>query len=163
MTPHPRHIPDALLERYLTDSLDAAQRSRLEEALTHAPQERARLEALRADSAAFLIRNPPGPLVAKLQGQRRPWWRSRPALLVQGLAVVAVASLLFALQGEALLRLFHYRVLVRAVSGWVVRSWPGWEARSRWPTAPASGPPRARRGVGACTGVGRWSRSGPGR
>lgn len=102
MTLHPRPIPDALLERYLTDSLDAEQRARIEAALANAPQERARLEALRADSAAFLIRNPPGPLVAKLQVTRRPWWRSGPALLMEGLAVVAVASLLFALQGEAL-------------------------------------------------------------
>lgn len=107
MTPHPRLIPDALLERYLTDSLDAEQRARLEAALTDAPQERARLEALRADSAAFLIRHPPGPLAAKLQEQRRPWWRSGPALLVEALAVVAVASLLFALQGESLLGLFR--------------------------------------------------------
>jgi hypothetical protein len=107
MTPQPRRIPDVLLERYLTDSLDAEQRSRLEAALADAPQERARLEALRADSAAFLIRNPPGPLVAKLREPRRRWWRSWPALLVEGLAVVAAASLLFALQGESLLQLFR--------------------------------------------------------
>lgn len=107
MTPHPRRIPEALLERYLTDSLDAEQRARLDAALTHAPQERARLEALRADSAAFLLRNPPAPLVAKLQEPRRPWWRSKPALLGQGLAVVAAASLLFALYGESLRQLFR--------------------------------------------------------
>lgn len=77
MTAGARRIPDALLERYLSDSLDAAERARLEMALADSLQDRVRLEELRSDSTAFLIQHPPAPLVARFQEERRRerWWR----------------------------------------------------------------------------------------
>lgn len=67
MTAEARHIPDALLERYLTDSLDAAERARLEATLADSRQDQARLAELRADSEAFLLRHPPDSLVARFR------------------------------------------------------------------------------------------------
>jgi hypothetical protein len=88
-----RPIPDALLERYLAGDLDEARRKELEARLADSPEERARLDALRADSAAFLIKHPPGPLVAKAEVARPrvPRW------LALVLAPVATALLVFVL------------------------------------------------------------------
>jgi hypothetical protein len=95
MTPEARRIPDALLERYLTDSLDAEEKARLEACLADSPQDRARLGELRADSAAFLIQHPPALLVSRFQeGQRRALWWRRSALLIPALAAAAVVLVL---------------------------------------------------------------------
>jgi hypothetical protein len=95
MTPEPRHIPDALLERYLADALPAEAKSRLESTLASSPEDQARLAELRADSAAFLLQHPPGPLVARFQedSQRAKGWR-RPLLLAPLLAATAAAVVL---------------------------------------------------------------------
>lgn len=71
MTPQARRIPDTLLERYLTDALDAQTKALLEATLAESPEDRARLEELRADSAAFLIQHPPGPLVERFRQERK--------------------------------------------------------------------------------------------
>lgn len=100
-----RCVPDALLERYLTDSLSAADRDQLEARLTKSPRDRDRLEELRADSAAFLIQHPPGPLVARFRRQRRRrGWRHWPTLLTEVLLVGAAVGMLLVLQGDSLLR-----------------------------------------------------------
>lgn len=69
-----RPIPDALLERYAAGDLSGETLARVERALAESPAEKARLDALRADSAAFLIQQPPGPVVAKLEKPTRPRW-----------------------------------------------------------------------------------------
>ncbi len=71
----PRPIPEALLERYLAGDLQGEALTKVERALADSPSERARLEALRADSAAFLIKHPPGPIAAKLEGSKTSWRR----------------------------------------------------------------------------------------
>ncbi len=95
---HPdRRIKDALLERYLAEAVDPDLRAELDKILAESPGDRARLEALRADSAAFLFQHPPGPLLARLDAERKPaskWaWAFRlgPALaLAATLAVFVV-------------------------------------------------------------------------
>jgi hypothetical protein len=96
MTLHPRRIPDSLLERYLTDALDAQAKALLEAALAGSPEDRARLEELRADSAAFLIQHPPGPFVERFRQERKRarWWRE-PALLIPMFAASAIALAVF--------------------------------------------------------------------
>lgn len=66
-----RIVPDALLERYLADVLPAEARSEIEALLARSPEERARLEELRAGSAAFLLKHPPESLVARFQEEER--------------------------------------------------------------------------------------------
>ncbi|HLL00190.1 MAG TPA: hypothetical protein VK539_06360 [Myxococcaceae bacterium] len=77
MTSQSRRIPDSLLEHYLADALDARTRAQLEETMASSPLDQARLQELRADSAAFLIQHPSGPLVERFRQQRkrRQWWR----------------------------------------------------------------------------------------
>jgi len=71
-----RKIPDALLERYLAGDLSAERKSALDAELAQSPEDKARLDELRADSLAFLTRYPSGPLVAKYEAsQPRAWWR----------------------------------------------------------------------------------------
>ncbi len=67
-------IPDALLERYLANDLPTALRAELEATLQRSDIDRARLADLRADSAAFLLQHPPGPVVDRLTSQRRRRW-----------------------------------------------------------------------------------------
>ncbi|MBL8952403.1 MAG: DUF4384 domain-containing protein [Myxococcaceae bacterium] len=62
----PRPIPEALLERYLANDLGPDERRSVDERLAASAPDRARLDAMRADSAAFLIKHPPGPVAAKL-------------------------------------------------------------------------------------------------
>ena len=97
MTSQARRIPDSLLECYLADSLDALTRTRLEETLASSPVDRTRLEELRAESAAFLIQHPPGPLVERFRQERtrRRWWQRWPVLLAPVAAAVTVAVLVF--------------------------------------------------------------------
>ena len=85
----PRPLPDALLERYLAGDLTGESLAKVERAIADSPSERARVEELRADSAAFLIRHPPGPLAAKLEKPKRSW------LLWLPLAAAAAALLIF--------------------------------------------------------------------
>src|SRR5689334_7559966 len=98
MTPEPRRIPDALLERYLADTLPAEAKARLETTLAASPGDQARLAELRADSAAFLLQHPPGSLVARFQEEsgRAKWWR-RPMLLAPLLAATAAAAVVLML------------------------------------------------------------------
>lgn len=85
----PRPLPDALLERYLAGDLTGESLAKVERAIAESPSERARVEELRADSAAFLIRHPPGPLAAKLEKPKRRW------MLWVPLATAAAALLIF--------------------------------------------------------------------
>ena len=88
-----RPIPDALLERYLAGDLDAARAAEIEARIAASPIEKARVEGLRADSAAFLIQHPPGPTVAKHEASAT----SRPRWLTFVMPVfAAVAALLVA-------------------------------------------------------------------
>lgn len=84
-----RPLPEALLERYLAGDLSGEALARVEKALADSPEERARVDALRADSAAFLIKHPPGPIAAKLEAPRRRWFH----WLVPSLAAVAAVVL----------------------------------------------------------------------
>jgi hypothetical protein len=88
-------LPEGVLERYLADALDPQAKARVEALLAVSPELRARLDELRADSAAFFVRHPPGPLVARFQegARRRKWWRWS-ALLAPVLAAAAVVLLL---------------------------------------------------------------------
>ncbi|MCP3139294.1 hypothetical protein [Pyxidicoccus xibeiensis] len=93
MSPGERRIKEPLLERYLADALSPDARRQVEAVLADSEADRARLEELRADSAAFLVQNPPGPLVARyeasLPARRRPWWMLLvPALAASVLVVV---------------------------------------------------------------------------
>lgn len=85
----PRPLPDALLERYVAGDLAGESLAKVERAIAESPTERARVEELRADSAAFLVRHPPGPLAAKLEKPKRAWMLWLP------LAAAAAALLIF--------------------------------------------------------------------
>ncbi|MBK7862864.1 MAG: DUF4384 domain-containing protein [Archangiaceae bacterium] len=95
-----RHIPEALLERYLAGDVAPSQRAELEARIAADPQAQQRLAALRADSAAYLIKHPPGPVAHKLAARpKKSWW----ALLAAPMAVAA-AALFFVLQRPAVTR-----------------------------------------------------------
>jgi hypothetical protein len=84
-------IPEALLERYLAGELSPEVRSQLENELAASPENQARLDALRADSAAFLTLHPPGPLVAKARGtQRARSWVGWGAALAGAAAAITL-------------------------------------------------------------------------
>ncbi|MFZ5472252.1 MAG: hypothetical protein ACOZIN_22700 [Myxococcota bacterium] len=92
-----RRVKDPLLERYLAGDLPAEAKARVEETLASSEGDRQRLEELRADSAAFLFKHPPGAFAAKVRSRRsRLFWLSA---LLAPLAVAAVA-LLLVLPGE---------------------------------------------------------------
>ncbi|HEX8701432.1 MAG TPA: hypothetical protein VF815_21575 [Myxococcaceae bacterium] len=96
MTSQDRRIPDSLLECYLADSLDALTRAHLEETLASSPMDRTRLGELRAESAAFLLQHPPGPMVERFQQERkrRRWWHW-PQLLMPAFAAVLLLLVVF--------------------------------------------------------------------
>ena len=98
MTSQSRRIPDSLLEHYLADALDARTRAQLEETMASSPLDQARLQELRADSAAFLTQHPSGPLVERFrqQRQRRQWWRRWPVLLMPTFTVLFLSLVVFA-------------------------------------------------------------------
>jgi hypothetical protein len=90
----PRPIPEALLERYLAGDLKPAQKTELEARIAADPSEQRRLEAVRADHAAYLIKHPPGPTVARLSARPRiAWWAWVLAPLT-----AAAAALFFVIQ-----------------------------------------------------------------
>jgi hypothetical protein len=87
----PRRPPtDAVLERYLAGELSAELRASVEAWVADSPEVRARLASLRADSAAFLIKHPPGPVVAKLEPARRRWVLWLPLALASTAAALLV-------------------------------------------------------------------------
>lgn len=90
----PRPIPEALLERYLAGDLGADERRALEERLAASEPDRDRLAALRADTAAFLIKHPPGPVAAKLATPSRArgfaWWLAPVALAASAMVAVVL-------------------------------------------------------------------------
>jgi hypothetical protein len=91
MSSGPRHIPDALLERYLTDALQAQAKAGIEATLATSPADQARLEELRADSAAFLLQRPTRIVVERFEKEQRRARRWRwPLLLAPALAAVAL-------------------------------------------------------------------------
>ena len=113
MTAQARRIPDALLERYVTDSLTGENKARLEAQLAASAEDQARLAELRADSAAFLLKYPPRVVVQRFeQDRRRARWRW-PLLLVPALAAATVAVLVlrqppedpFTAKGSVILRM----------------------------------------------------------
>lgn len=87
-----RPIPQALLERYAAGDLPPEQQQHIAQQLAASADEQRRLDELRADSAAFLVKHPPGPLAAALSPARRPRWLTAlaPALAVAAVAVLAV-------------------------------------------------------------------------
>jgi hypothetical protein len=88
----PRPIPDALLEKYVAGALTGDALARVERAVAESPSEKARVDALRADSAAFLISHPPGPLASRLEQPKRRWrfWLPLAAVATAALAVFVV-------------------------------------------------------------------------
>ncbi|AKJ02972.1 regulatory LuxR family protein [Archangium gephyra] len=62
-----RRIPDPLLECYLVESLDAEARAEVEAMLAESAMDRARLEELRDESAAFLVQYPHESLVKRFE------------------------------------------------------------------------------------------------
>jgi hypothetical protein len=86
-----------MLEGYLVGALDARARAEVEAVLAESEADRARLEELRAESAAFLIQHPPGPLVARFEDSQRRGWHGRMALLLTPLLAVAAAVTLVVL------------------------------------------------------------------
>ncbi|HEX8436368.1 hypothetical protein [Archangium sp.] len=88
-----RRLTDPMLECYLVDALDAASRAQVEAVLAESEADRARLQELRAESAAFLVQHPPGPLVARFESSQRRWWHNPLALFTPVLAVAAAVAL----------------------------------------------------------------------
>lgn len=92
-----RRIPDAVLEFYLASLLDEPARARVETSLAQSEPDRVRLEELRADSEALLLKHPAAPMAARIERlleqrkRRRRWW----ALMVPTLAGACVAALLW--------------------------------------------------------------------
>ncbi len=85
-----RRISEPLLECYLVDSLEAEARAQVEALLAESEADRARLEELRAESAAFLLRQPPGPLVQRFEVTQHRWWRNPLVLSLPVLAIVVL-------------------------------------------------------------------------
>jgi hypothetical protein len=94
--PGERRIPDVLLERHLLSLLKGEALERVEQGLAESEADRARLEELRAESSAFLVSHPLGPLDADLEKRletrrrRRWWWGAAlvtPALVGLGVLV----------------------------------------------------------------------------
>lgn len=85
----PRPIPEALLEKYVAGALTGDALARVERAVAESSSERARVDALRADSAAFLISHPPGPLASRLEQPKRRWlfWLPLVAVATAALGV----------------------------------------------------------------------------
>jgi hypothetical protein len=100
MSPGARRIKDVQLERYLAGDLEAEARGRLEAVLAESEADRARLAELRADSAAFLVKHPPGPLVARYEQESRRGWRRWPALVAPLVAALAAVVLVVVWPGE---------------------------------------------------------------
>lgn len=111
-----RRVKDSVLEAYLVDALAADARAGVEAALAASEADRARLEELRADSAAFLVQHPPGPLVARYEAERRSQgWRRRFFVLAPALAAASIVAFLvwpksvvddpFTVKGSVVLRL----------------------------------------------------------
>jgi hypothetical protein len=89
-----RQIRDALLERYLADALDVSTRANIETVLKTSEADQMRLSELRADSAAFLTQHPPGPLVARFEGNQFRLRRWRFLSYSVATVVCAAAALL---------------------------------------------------------------------
>ena len=70
-----RRVSDLQLERYLAEALPPAQVGELEATLRSSTEDQAALEALRADSAAFFIAQPPAAFAHRLSPVRGPRWR----------------------------------------------------------------------------------------
>ncbi len=82
-----RRVSEPLLECYLVGSLDAEARAQVAAVLAESEVDRARLEELRAESAAFLLRQPPGPLVERFEVSQHRWWRDSMVLWAPVLAI----------------------------------------------------------------------------
>ncbi|AKJ08376.1 uncharacterized protein DUF4384 [Archangium gephyra] len=96
MSQQGRRLQDAVLDMYLTGSLDPEARGRVESVLEGSEADRARLAELRADSEAFLVRHPPAAFVARLEPAPRGSTRRWGLLLGPALAA-CVAAVLVAL------------------------------------------------------------------
>ncbi|WP_257461704.1 DUF4384 domain-containing protein [Archangium lipolyticum] len=87
-----RRVQDAVLEMYLASALEPEARARVEEELASSEADRERLAELRADSAAFLLRQPPAAFAARVEPEPRKERRRRwGVLLGAALATSAVA------------------------------------------------------------------------
>jgi hypothetical protein len=70
-----RRVSDLQLERYLAEALPPAQVATLEATLRDSAEDQAALEALRADSAAFFVAQPPAAFAHRLAPARGSRWR----------------------------------------------------------------------------------------
>ncbi|QRN97211.1 DUF4384 domain-containing protein [Archangium violaceum] len=86
-----RRIQDAVLEMYLASALEPEARARVDEELASSEADRERLAELRADSAAFLLRQPPAAFAARLEPEPRKERRRWRVLLGAALAMSAAA------------------------------------------------------------------------
>ena len=100
MNTESRRVTEPLLEFYLMDSLDAEARAQVEAVLAESAADRKRLQELRAESAAFLVQHPPGPLVERFEASQLRWWRSPLMLLVPVLASVVLMVLLLGSEAD---------------------------------------------------------------
>ncbi|HZH79615.1 MAG TPA: OmpA family protein [Archangium sp.] len=100
MNAESRRVTDPLLEFYLVESLDAEARAQVEAVLAESAADRKRLQELRAESAAFLVQHPPGPLVERFEASQLRWWRSPLMLLVPVLASVVLMVLLLGSEAD---------------------------------------------------------------
>jgi hypothetical protein len=97
MSTGPRRITEPELEFYLVGALDAEARARVEAVLAESEADRARLEELRAESAAFLVQHPPGPLVERFEVSQRRWRRGLMAAQLTPVLAMAAAVMLVVL------------------------------------------------------------------
>jgi hypothetical protein len=92
-----RRIQDALLERYLAKDLSAERRAEVDALLSASEADRARLAELEVDSRAFLIRHPPGRLIARYEKEhgRGRLWRTFAFIAGTSVAAATAALLVF--------------------------------------------------------------------
>ena len=94
-----RQVKDPVLEAYLAESLDAEARAKVDQLLTSSPEDRQRVDELRAESQAFLIQHP---RLTRLPEPESPWsrWWSRPWFVLP-LAAAVAAALFFIVTGDS--------------------------------------------------------------
>lgn len=90
-----RRTTDLQLERYLAEALSGEELAQLRKTLEDSEEDRVALDALRADSAAFLVKQPPAAFahrVAPVKAARPSWWvgvlTSVAAVLVAGFIIL---------------------------------------------------------------------------
>ncbi|MBL9039319.1 MAG: hypothetical protein JNG84_12445 [Archangium sp.] len=88
-----RQLKDVTLEAYLANALAPDVRAQVEQTVASSPEDAARVEALRAETQAFLFKHPPAAFAARLQAKQGVPWFRRLWLIVPALAASAAAFL----------------------------------------------------------------------